>query len=152
MNKIAYITRNPPPLRHHEPIELIIPIEPVAKARSRQSFHNGKVHSYTPERTQVAQDFIKTFLQPYKDQCFPAHVPVKMTVIFNRTKSIWLAKKEKKPFRKPDTDNFIKLVLDSINTILIPDDAQVTSILACKRWTDENRGYTFLRLEEDNDG
>jgi Holliday junction resolvase RusA-like endonuclease len=130
-------------------IELIIPIEPVAKARSRTALRNGKVRSYTPERTQIAQDFIKAFLQPYKDQCFPVHVPIKMTVAFNRTKSIWLPRKEKFPFRKPDTDNFVKLVLDSINTILIPDDAQVTTIVATKRWTDENTGYVSLCLEED---
>jgi Holliday junction resolvase RusA-like endonuclease len=145
-------TKETPLLNYHAPIEIIIPIEPVAKARSRTALRNGKVRSYTPERTQIAQDFIKTFLQPYKHLCFPVHVPIKMTVVFNRTKSIWLPKKERFPFRKPDTDNFIKLVLDSINTILIPDDAQVTTIVASKRWTDENKGYIFLMLEEDNDG
>jgi Holliday junction resolvase RusA-like endonuclease len=130
-------------------VRVIIPIDPVAKARSRTALRNGVVRSYTPERTQIAQDFIKTFLQPYKEQCFPEHIPIKMTIGFNRVKSKWLPKKEHYPFRKPDLDNFIKLVLDSINTILIPDDAQVTTIVATKRWTDENTGYVSLCLEED---
>lgn len=130
-------------------IELTIPIEPVAKARSRTALRNGKVRSYTPERTQVAQDFIKLFLQPYKDQCFPIHVPIKMTVVFHRTKSIWLAKRETMPFRKGDTDNYTKLICDSINGILIPDDAQLTTINAKKRWTNKNIGYIELRLEDD---
>ena len=130
-------------------IELIIPIEPVAKARSRTALRNGKVRSYTPEKTQMAQDFIKNFLQPYKNQCFPIHVPIKMTVVFHRTKSVWLPKKETMPFRKGDTDNYTKLICDSINGILIPDDAQLTTINSKKRWTTKEIGYIELRLEDD---
>lgn len=130
-------------------IEIEIPYEPVAKARSRQAMRNGHIHSYTPERTQKAQEFIKAFLQPYKEQCFPIHVPIKITMVFYRTKSKWLAKKEKKPFRKPDTDNFAKLIMDSINTILIPDDAQVTTLIASKVWTDREYGYITIKLEEE---
>ena len=132
-------------------IELIIPIEPVAKARARTAVRNGVVRSYTPERTQIAQDFIKNFLQPYKGQCFPIHVPIKMTVIFHRTKSVWLPKKERKPFRKADLDNYCKLCLDGINGILIPDDAQVTTLVASKVWTDKNKGYIELKLENDDE-
>lgn len=149
MNKIAYITRNPPLLRHHEPIELVIPIEPVAKARSRTALRNGKVRSYTPERTQIAQDFIKGFLQPYKDQCFPPHVPIKLSCIFWRHKSKWLPHRESLPFRKPDLDNFLKLLLDSMNGILVADDAQITSITMRKRWSPTGQGYIQVRLEED---
>ena len=130
-------------------IELLIPIEPVAKARARTAVRNGVVRSYTPERTQIAQDFIKAFLQPYKHLCFPVHVPVKMTVVFHRTKSIWLAKKETMPFRKGDTDNYTKLICDSINGLLIPDDSQLTTIYAKKRWTTTGSGYIELRLEDD---
>lgn len=142
-------------------IELIIPIEPVAKARSRTALRNGKVRSYTPERTQVAQDFIKNFIYQYKDQCFPIHIPIKMTVVFNRTKSKWLPKRERKPFRKSDLDNYVKLCIDAITkkqtkkgmpedtNYLIPDDAQITTLVASKVWTDENRGYISLLLEED---
>ena len=96
----------------------------------------------------MAQDFIREFLQPYL--CFAIHVPIKMTVCFNRTKSIWLPKRERKPFRKADLDNYIKLCLDGINGILIPDDAQVTTLIASKVWTNKEYGYIQLRLEEDN--
>ena len=131
-------------------IELTIPIEPVAKARARTAVRNGVVRSYTPERTQIAQDFIKAFLLPYKDQCFPVHIPIKMTVVFHRTKSVWLPKREKKPFRKPDTDNFAKLCLDGINGILVPDDAQITTLIASKVWSDKEYGYITIRLEDDS--
>ena len=142
-------------------IELIIPIEPVAKARSRTSLRNGKVRSYTPERTQIAQDFIKGFITQYKELAFPPHIPIKMTVEFNRTKSKWLPKREKKPFRKSDLDNYVKLCIDAITkkqtkngmpedtNYLIPDDAQITTLVASKVWTDEDRGYISLILEED---
>lgn len=130
-------------------IELTIPLEPVAKARSRTAFKNGKVRSYTPERTQVAQDFIRLFLQPYKDQCFPEHTPVKLTAVFYRSKSKWLAKKETKPFRKPDLDNFVKLLLDGINETLVPDDAQITSMSISKVWANGDKPRIWIKLEED---
>ena len=130
-------------------IELTIPIEPVAKARSRTALRNGKVRSYTPERTQIAQDFIKTFLQPYKDQCFPIHVPIKLTATFFRHKSVWLPRREKMPFRKSDLDNYAKLVCDCLNGILIPDDAQLTSMDIKKRWSPNGEGYIIIKLEED---
>lgn len=132
-------------------IELTIPIEPVAKARSRTAVRNGKVRSYTPERTQVAQDFIKAFLQPYKDQCFPEHIPLKLTAIFYRHKSIWLPKREKLPFRKPDLDNFVKLLLDGINETLVPDDAQITSMNISKVWANGDKPRIWIKLEEDKE-
>jgi len=72
-----------------------------------------------------------------------------MTVCFHRTKSIWLPKRERKPFRKADLDNYVKLCLDGINGVLIPDDAQVTTLIASKVWTDKDTGYIELKLEED---
>jgi Holliday junction resolvase RusA-like endonuclease len=130
-------------------IKLTTNIDPVAKARARTAVRNGVVRSYTPERTQVAQDTIKALLEPYRDQCFPPHIPIKLTCTFYRHKSIWLPKKEHLPFRKPDLDNFLKLLLDSMNGILVADDAQITSIVMSKRWSSNGEGYITVRLEED---
>jgi len=133
-------------------IELVIDIEPVAKGRPRTAFIQGKVHTYTPERTQIAQKSIVACLQAYKDKGFGTHIPVKLTCVFYRTKSKWLPKREALPFRKPDLDNFLKLLLDSMNGTLIADDAQICTIIMSKRWTDEERGYIALELEEDTNG
>lgn len=132
-------------------INITIKIEPQAKGRPRTSFINGKVHTYTPERTHIAQKSIIAYLQKYKRHCFPEHIAVKLTCTFYRTKSKWLPRKEYLPVRKPDLDNFLKLVMDSMNGLLVVDDAQITTICMAKRWTTEPYGYIVLRLENDED-
>lgn len=130
-------------------IELTIDTEPQAKGRPRTAFKDGRVRTYTPERTMIAQESIIAILKQYQDVSFPAHIPVKLTCIFYRHKSKWLPKREKLPFRKPDLDNFLKLLLDSMNGILIADDAQITTIEMKKRWSPNGIGYITVRLEED---
>lgn len=132
-------------------IELTIDYEPTPKGRPRTSYSNGKVHTYTPQRTVDAQEYIKAFLNQYKDTCyFPIHTSVKMTVTFWRTKSKWLAKKEKLPMRKPDLNNFLGLLLDGINERLWYDDCQVTTCLMKKRWSTKEYGYIEVKLQEDD--
>jgi len=131
-------------------ISLTIQVEPVAKGRPRTAYRNGAVRTYTPDKTRLAQEYIVTLLQQYEDQGFAEHIPVKLTCVFYRTKSKWLPKREKLPFRKPDLDNFLKLLSDSINGILVTDDAQITTINMAKRWTDKGYPYITIKLEEDS--
>jgi Holliday junction resolvase RusA-like endonuclease len=132
-------------------IELTLNVEPTAKGRPRTAYRNGTVRTYTPEKTLLAQEAIVLSLQKHKDQCFPAHIPVKLTCTFYRHKSIWLPKKETKPFRKPDLDNFLKLIMDSMNGLLVADDAQICTIIMKKRWSPDYNGFITLRLEEDTE-
>ena len=132
-------------------IELVIPIDPVPKGRPRTAYKDGVVRTYTPERTMVAQETIVAYLQSYREQCFDAHIPIKLSCTFWRHKSKWLPKRETMPFRKPDLDNFLKLVMDAMNGLLVADDAQITTIEMKKRWSANGEGYIALRLEEDTD-
>jgi Holliday junction resolvase RusA-like endonuclease len=130
-------------------IRIEIQTEPVAKARSRVVFNNGKIHSYTMPKTKEAQDLIRLRCMRHQGSCFGEHIPVKLTVVFYRTKSKWLSKKETKPFRKSDLDNYCKTVMDAINGVLVADDAQICNLSAKKRWTDRDEGYITIRLETD---
>ena len=138
-------------------IRLSIPLEPVPKGRPRVAFTNGKVRTYTPERTLQAEYDLRLFLMKHRDKMFEAHVPVKMSVTFYRTKPKWCPKGMTKaewststmPERKPDTDNYIKWLLDSMNGILVDDDAQITTLTARKRWSDSGR--IEIDLQEDKD-
>ena len=130
-------------------IRIMIQTEPVAKARPRTAYRNGVIRTYTPEKTQDAQDFIKYRLKRHVQNAFPPETPVRLTATFYRTKSKWLPKRETLPFRKPDLDNFLKLLLDSIDKELVPDDAQITTISVRKRWSDNGHGYITLKLERD---
>ena len=134
---------------------ITLDIEPVSKGRPRTRFVNGQAITYTPTKTRIAQDTIKLLLVEYKSQCeYSRDTPLKLTATFYRTKSKWLKgkqKKEKLPVRKPDLDNFDKLLLDSINGLLVEDDAQITHIDAKKRYSSNGHGYIELELSEDKD-
>ncbi len=146
-----------------KPLELVINYEPVAKGRPKFAVRNGASWSYTPTKTQQAQDTIGAYLRD-KLLPIPPHISLKLTAIFYRTKSKWLPKREDKPFRKPDLDNFLKLLVDALGqrkykvrdetihvTPVLLDDAQITTMNVQKRWSQNGHGYILLRLEEDND-
>jgi len=130
-------------------IKVTIPLDPVAKARARTAFKDGKVRSYTPDKTKNAEALVVSYLEEYRGECFGRCVPIKLTAIFYRVKSKWLPKRETLPFRRPDLDNFLKLISDAIKGVLIVDDAQITSIVTKKRWTQNGVGYIDIQLEED---
>ena len=85
-----------------KPLEILIKEEPIPKGRPRTSWKNGKVHTYNPDRTTFAQERITACLQQYKDKAFPPHVAIKLTCTFYRTKSKWLPKYERMPYRKQE--------------------------------------------------
>ena len=131
-------------------IRLSIPMNPVPKGRPRVAIRNGKVRTYTPERTQEAQDTLIALIYKHRDKMFLPYVPVRLSITFYRQRSKWSPKSDILPVRKPDLDNLLKLVLDSMSGILIADDAQITNIHMAKRWSKNGHGYISIMLEEDN--
>ena len=130
-------------------MRLIIDYEPTPKGVARVKFINGTIITYYHWKTTEALEVIRKLIADKQLEPFPKHTPIKLTVTFYRRKSKWLPKKEQKPFRKPDLDNFLKLTLDTITGTLIPDDAQITTINAKKRWSPNGRGFIEMNLEED---
>ncbi len=130
-------------------LRILISEEPQASSRSRVVFHNGKAHSYVPERTKLARELIVARLIRHRKDCFDKNIPLKLTVTFWRRKSKYLPLRETLPFRKPDLDNYIRTITDSLTDNLIYDDSNLTTIVARKRWSSTGEGYITLRLEED---
>lgn len=130
-------------------MKLIIDYEPTPKGVPRVKYVNGQVITYYHWKTTEALEAIRALIANEHLDPFPKHTPIKLIVTFYRQKSKWLPKREQKPFRKPDLDNFLKLTLDTITGILIPDDAQITSIDAKKRWSPNGHGYIEIELMED---
>jgi len=133
-------------------IRVVINQEPVAKARPRVKLVAGKVWTFTPTKTQKAQEFIKERLMHHIDKTFGKNVGLRLTATFWRTKSKYLPKRETLPFRKPDIINFGSLLLDGMSTTIFNDDAQITELRIRKRWTDKDYGYISLKLELDKGG
>jgi Holliday junction resolvase RusA-like endonuclease len=131
-------------------MKLTIDYEPTAKGMPRTKFVGGHAITYFNHKTNKALDDIRLIVKENRLKPFPKHTPIKLTVTFYRTKSKWLPKREASPFRKPDLDNFLKLILDTVSGIIVPDDAQFTSIEARKRWSNNGHGYIMMELREDS--
>jgi Holliday junction resolvase RusA-like endonuclease len=121
--------------------------DPVAKARARTVVNNGKVHSFTPDKTAVSENVIRyEIAQHYKEPPFPAKTPLALVVVFYCAKPVSKPKKSLYPVCKPDTDNYIKTLLDAGNKFLWYDDSQIVSITALKIYGTPPR--IELRLQE----
>jgi len=69
-----------------------------------------------------------SFFRPDKDFGYE----VEALFLFSRPKS--LSKKIKANTKRPDLDKLVRALLDGLADILLPDDSQVTSIKAAKRY------------------
>lgn len=117
--------------------DTFIAMEPTAKGRPRVT-KGGK--AFTPSKTKDAEYRIQFQVsQLYKDA--PADGPLEVILCVYRQKPKSKKKSEKYAMSKPDVDNYLKLVLDSLNGILWRDDATVVSATVVKVWTDGTQGF-----------
>ena len=111
--------------------------EPTGKGRPRFTRNGPYVKTYTPDATVSYENLIK---MEYRRQCRDFkfedndQLDVRITAYYGIPKS--KPKKTQKlmeehilrPLKKPDADNVIKVVLDSLNKIAYHDDTQVVDL------------------------
>ena len=120
-----------------DPVMLTIYMEPVAKGRPRTTWFNGKARTYTPVSTQNAESDIKCQIINGLDlarQSFDQGVPLKLEATFYRARPKSLPKRVILPVSKPDTDNLLKTLKDAMEGLVYPNDSQITSVDAKKRF------------------
>lgn len=118
-----------------------IPGEPTGKGRPKFSRQGSFVRTYTPEKTVSYENLVKL---EYERQCggepFPKDMPLYMTIdaVYSIPKSTSKKKAAQmldgqiKPTKKPDADNIMKIVADSLNGIAYNDDSQIVSCIVHK--------------------
>jgi Holliday junction resolvase RusA-like endonuclease len=122
-----------------EPVTIVVMGAPVGKGRPR---FTRAGHAYTPDKTRAYEQMVawaaKTEMGPRQ----PIDGPVQLSfrAVFEIPKS-WSKKKQTdallgviRPTVKPDADNLIKAVADSLNGIVYRDDSQITEISGSKRY------------------
>lgn len=133
-------------------ITLTIYGEPIAKGRPRFAMRGKYPIAYTPAKTRKAeQDIIKQIL-PYRPK-EPLTTPIDITIYFYLPIPKGKSKKFIKeallfkilPDKKPDIDNLIKTILDSLNTIFFKDDKQIVVLHAGKWYSDNPRTEITIR-------
>jgi len=131
-------------------IELAVEGPPVALKRHR---HTKSGHTYDPSKKDKA-DFLAK-VQNMKPK-YPIEGPISLSCEFyvDHPKSHYRSgqySNELKPgtdvwrVKRPDIDNYVKLVLDALNGVFYKDDSQVCHIEAIKKYSKNPR--TVIQLK-----
>ena len=134
---------------HTRYIALTVYGNPVAQGRPRFSRQGGFVRTYDPEKSKAYKSLIRLELQPLLSR--PDFVPVDRDCrlrlkVYRAIPNSFSKKKRQeavdgriRPTTKPDTDNYVKGVLDALNGTVLKDDSVVCEIHAVKLYSDRPR-------------
>lgn len=112
--------------------------EPRGKQRPRVA--NGR--AYTPDETRAYEDALKWAYMAGNKKMFDGRVQMKIVAYYGIPKRATKAVKKQMlngeivPTRKPDCDNVLKIIADSLNGIAYKDDAQVNAMAIEKRYAE----------------
>ena len=117
--------------------------EPVAKGRPRVA----RWGTYTPEKTVRYEELVKfSYLQTERvrftnGEALVMSLDIYMSIPKSTSKKNAELMREGsiRPTKKPDLDNIIKILGDSLNKLAFDDDNQVVSMVANKFYSEEPR-------------
>ena len=122
--------------------EITVLGEPTGKGRPR--FGNGR--TFTPKKTRDYEVYVKECYIGQRGEIF-GEEPIDMTIKafyripdskplrFKRSAKLGL----ELPTKKPDVDNIVKIIMDSLNEVAYPDDKYIVSLLVTKEYSEEPR-------------
>lgn len=129
-------------------VKFVVPGEPQGKGRVRFSVRNGKINTRTPDKTALYENKVST---EYTNQCGDwrfaddSQLFMRVTAYYTIPKSASKKRREQmldgkiRPTKKPDADNVLKVVADSLNTIAYRDDAQIVCVVVNKYYAEQPR-------------
>lgn len=148
------------PVKYHKnenQIELIVYGNPVAQGRPRFSRQGGFVKAYDPIQSKSYKQLIRLELQPLlSDPDFkPIDRDCRLSLAVYRAIPKSFSKKKRqeamsgkiRPTTKPDTDNYVKGVLDALNGTVLKDDSVVCEIFAWKFYSERPRIEVVLEVK-----
>lgn len=132
--------------------EFEVPGKVIGKGRPRLNTYTGTV--YTPTKTKDYETLVEQyFLLKYpKFKALEGRLKVKIIAYFEMPKSTKKSDIEEmlenkiSPTKKPDIDNIVKIVLDSMNKFAFRDDTQITKLEVEKIYSFEEK--IFIKIEE----
>jgi len=113
-------------------MKITVPIEAKPKERPRK----GKYGMYTPRTTSKLEDTIRYFASKEIDKPLEGAVSITIKFYIKRPKRLIWKKKPMSPMlcdKRPDIDNYIKLVTDALNGLAYRDDGQI-AIIHAEKW------------------
>lgn len=135
-------------------ISFTIPGKISGKGRAR-TFQTGKgfLKSYTPENTRNAEAMIRDFAAQQMKSLAVFEGPVELYVkIFRLVPPSWTKKRQAAAnfiVGKPDVDNTLKMLADSMQSIVYRSDAQIAVATIQRRWDAKREEvYVLVRTLE----
>ena len=132
--------------------ELEVPGKVIGKGRPRLNTYTGVV--YTPTKTKDYETLVEQyFLLKYpRFKILEGRLKVSILAYFAIPKSTKksdineMLENNISPTKKPDIDNIVKIVLDSMNRFAFKDDIQITKLEVEKRYGLEEK--VCIKIEE----
>ena len=132
--------------------EFEVPGKVIGKGRPRLNSYTGVV--YTPTRTKDYESLVEQyFLLKYpRFKALEGRIKVSIIAYFSIPKTTKKAdinemlENNISPTKKPDIDNIVKAVLDSMNKFAFKDDNQITKLEVEKKYALEDKVY--VKIEE----
>ena len=132
--------------------EFEVPGKVIGKGRPRLNSYTGVV--YTPTRTKDYESLVEQyFLLKYpRFKALEGRIRVSIIAYFSIPKATKksdineMLDNNISPTKKPDIDNIVKVVLDSMNKFAFKDDNQITKIEVEKKYALEDKIY--IKIEE----
>lgn len=132
--------------------EFEVPGKIIGKGRPRLNSYTGVV--YTPTRTKDYESLVEQyFLLKYpRFKVLEGRIKVSIIAYFSIPKTTKKAdinemlENNISPTKKPDIDNIVKSILDSMNKFAFKDDNQITKLEVEKKYAIEDKVY--VKIEE----
>lgn len=133
-------------------VRFVIVGPPMGKGRPRFNTKTG--HAITPDKTANYETLVKW---EYQRQCegfrFDDDAMLDMRIIAyypipkSGTKTVLEQKRRNRlrPTKKPDCDNVVKIIADSLNLLAYHDDAQIVDCQVRKFFSEEPRVEVIIR-------
>ena len=132
--------------------EFEVPGKVIGKGRPRLNSYTGVV--YTPTRTKDYESLVEQyFLLKYpRFKALEVRIKVNIIAYFSIPKTTKksdineMLENNISPTKKPDIDNIVKSILDSMNKFAFKDDNQITKLEVEKKYALEDKVY--VKIEE----
>ena len=127
-------------------ISFVIPGSPVPQGRPRAGRNGRKIVMYDPKESKDYKEYVSLIARQYAPKiqlegALSVRIKIYREIPKSTTKKdrALISEGIKRPITKPDTDNYVKSVLDALNGIIFKDDSQVTDLYASKFYSDNPR-------------
>lgn len=118
-----------------------VPVPPVAKARPRVTMRGGYARAYTPKKSADFEKLVASLCPATEPMTGPLHLSIKFMLpipkSWSKAKQRAAESGEIMPTSRPDIDNYVKAIMDSLNGIAYADDSQIVSLNAQKVYSAE---------------